>query len=157
MVKDAVSGSRLGMTKGVNIDDEDSELNLINRLIDIVREYDPDILCGYEVQSSSWGYVIERARVHFGRLFSVLCLLLEFDLCDQLSRMKSMSHGRFNRENDRWGFTHASAIRITGRHMMNIWRVMRGELNLTQYTLENITFHLLHRRSASWARLSGNF
>jgi DNA polymerase elongation subunit (family B) len=59
-----------------------------------------------------------------------------------------MSHGRFGRENDRWGFTQASAIRVTGRHMINIWRAMRGELNLTQYTLENVTFHLLHRRFA---------
>src|SRR5277367_5262376 len=73
-------------------------------------------------------------------------LILEFDLCDELSRMKSMSHGRFGKENDRWGFTQASAIRVTGRHMINIWRAMRGELKLTQYTLENVTFHLLHRR-----------
>ena len=57
-----------------------------------------------------------------------------------------MSHGRFGKENDRWGFTQASAIRVTGRHMINIWRAMRGELNLSQYTLENVTFHLLHRR-----------
>jgi DNA polymerase zeta len=67
-------------------------------------------------------------------------------MCDELSRMKSMSHGRFGRENDRWGFTQASAIRVTGRHMINVWRAMRGELNLSQYTLENVTFHLLHRR-----------
>ena len=76
----------------------------------------------------------------------VLSDFLEFDLCDELSRMKYMSHGRFGRENDRWGFTQASAIRVTGRHMINIWRAMRGEMNLTQYTLENVTFHLLHRR-----------
>ena len=63
-----------------------------------------------------------------------------------------MSHGRFGRENDRWGFTQASSIRVTGRHMINIWRAMRGELNLTQYTLENVAFHLLHRRS-HWSRL----
>src|SRR5271163_4020463 len=75
-----------------------------------------------------------------------IMLMLEFDLCHELSRMKSMSHGRFGRENDRWGFTQASAIRVTGRHMINIWRAMRGELKLTQYTLENVTFHLLHRR-----------
>jgi DNA polymerase zeta len=61
--------------------------------------------------------------------------------------MKSMSHGRFGRDNDRWGFTQASSIRVTGRHMINIWRAMRGELNLGQYTLENVAFHLLHRRS----------
>jgi len=43
-------------------------LDLITRLTDIVRRYDPDILAGYEVQSSSWGYVIERARLHYGTL-----------------------------------------------------------------------------------------
>jgi DNA polymerase elongation subunit (family B) len=94
--------------------------------------------------------------LHGGMLLNVLgCTLVssfyiltaaEFDLCDELSRMKSMSHGRFGRETDRWGFTQASAIRITGRHMINIWRAMRGELNLSQYTLENVAFHLLHRR-----------
>lgn len=50
----------------MNIDEEHSELDLINRLTDLVREFDPDILTGYEVQSASWGYVIERARVHYG-------------------------------------------------------------------------------------------
>lgn len=49
-----------------SIDEEDSELDIINRLVDVVRELDPDILTGYEVQSSSWGYVIERARMQFG-------------------------------------------------------------------------------------------
>jgi len=64
-----------------------------------------------------------------------------------------MSYGRFGRENDRWGFTQASMIRVTGRHMINIWRAMRGELNLTQYTLENVTFHLLHKRYRSYCHL----
>ena len=50
----------------VSIDEEDSELDLINRLTNIVRKFDPDVLAGYEVQSSSWGYVIERSRIHFG-------------------------------------------------------------------------------------------
>lgn len=51
---------------GCRVDVEDSELDLINRLVDVVREFDPDILTGYEVQSSSWGYIIERGRLHYG-------------------------------------------------------------------------------------------
>ena len=115
--------------------EEADELDLINRMIDIVREHDPDILTGFEVHNGSWGYLIERARVQY-----------EFSLCDELSRVKSQSHGRFGREADRWGFNQTSTIRVTGRHMINIWRAMRGELNLLQYTLENIVFHTLHRR-----------
>ncbi|RDW86204.1 DNA-directed DNA polymerase zeta catalytic subunit REV3 [Aspergillus mulundensis] len=114
---------------------EPTELDLINRLVDIVRLYDPDIITGYEVHNGSWGYVIERARKKY-----------DFDLCDELSRVKSQAHGRFGKEADKWGFNHASSIRVTGRHIINIWRAMRSEMTLLQYTMENVVFHLLHRR-----------
>lgn len=119
----------------VEVEEETSELDLITRMVDIVRYYDPDILTGYEVHGSSWGYIIERARCKY-----------DYNLCDEFSRMKSHSHGRFGKEDDRWGFNHTSTIRVTGRHMINIWRAMRGELNLLQYTLENVVFQLCHRR-----------
>ncbi|KAJ8112582.1 hypothetical protein OPT61_g5083 [Boeremia exigua] len=126
---------RISKQVSVEVEYEEDELDLINRIVDIVRQFDPDILTGYEVHNSSWGYLIERARMKF-----------EYNLCDEMSRMKSQSHGRFGKEADRWGFEHTSTIRVTGRHMINIWRAMRGELNLLQYTMENVVFHLLHRR-----------
>ncbi|KAL2860261.1 hypothetical protein BJX68DRAFT_81444 [Aspergillus pseudodeflectus] len=127
----------LKVSKALSIawEHEPTELDLINRLVDLVRLYDPDIITGYEVHNGSWGYVIERARNKY-----------EFDLCDELSRVKSQAHGRFGMEADKWGFNHTSSIRITGRHMVNIWRAMRSEMNLLQYTMENVVFHLLHRR-----------
>ncbi|THV49520.1 hypothetical protein BGAL_0191g00170 [Botrytis galanthina] len=123
---------------------ETSELDLLVRMVEIVREYDPDILTGFEVHGGSWGYLIERARTKY-----------DYDLCDEFSRMKNQSHGRFGKDNDKWGFDNTSTIRVTGRHMINIWRAMRAELNLLQYTLENVVFHLLHRRIPhySWADL----
>ncbi|KAF8419727.1 hypothetical protein EV426DRAFT_614503 [Tirmania nivea] len=120
---------------GVVVEEENSELDLITRLVDIVRDLDPDILTGYEIHNSSWGYIIERARCKY-----------EYNLTEEFSRMKYQSHGRFGKEADIWGFNTTAAIRITGRHLINIWRAMRGELNLTQYTMENIAFHMLHRR-----------
>ena len=120
---------------GVEVEEEISELDLINRMVDIVRGHDPDILAGYEVHGGSWGYIIERARCRY-----------DYNLCDEFSRMKSQSHGRFSKEDDRWGFNHTSTIRVTGRHMINVWRAMRGELNLLQYTMENVVFQLCHRR-----------
>ena len=119
----------------VDVQQETSELDLLLRLASIVREYDPDILTGYEVHNGSWGYLIERARVKY-----------DYNFCDEISRMRSQSHGRFGREADRWGFNQTSTIRVTGRHTINIWRAMRGELNLLQYTMENVVFHLLHQR-----------
>lgn len=126
---------RMQRQTGIAVQHEEDELDIINNIIDIVRLYDPDILTGYEVHNGSWGYLIERARLKY-----------EYNLCDELSRMKSQSHGRFGKDADRWGFTHTSTIRVTGRHMINIWRAMRGELNLLQYTMENVVFHLLHKR-----------
>lgn len=124
---------------------ESSELDLMVRLVELVRSNDPDVLTGYEVHGGSWGYLIERARAKY-----------EYNLCDEFSRMKTESHGRFGRENDRWGFNTTSTIRVTGRHMINIWRAMRGELNLLQYTMENVVWHLLHRRIPhySWRTLT---
>ena len=126
---------KISRQTAVEVEEETTELDLINRMIDIVRNHDPDILTGYEVHGGSWGYMIERARCKY-----------DYNLCDEFSRMKSQSHGRFGKENDKWGFNHTSTIRVTGRHMINIWRAMRAELNLLQYTMENVVFHILHRR-----------
>ncbi|EHK22518.1 uncharacterized protein TRIVIDRAFT_191274 [Trichoderma virens Gv29-8] len=124
---------------------ESSELDLLNRMVEIVRFYDPDILTGYEVHGGSWGYLIERGRLKY-----------DYDLCNEFSRMKAQSKGRFGKESDQWGFNTTSTIRVTGRHMINIWRAMRGEVNLLQYTMENVVWHLLHRRIPhySWKSLT---
>lgn len=126
---------RMRKASKVEVIEEESELDLLVRLVDVVKELDPDILTGYEVHGGSWGFLMERARLKY-----------DYNLCDELSRVKSQAHGRFGKQSDRWGFNTTSTIRVTGRHMINIWRAMRGELNLLQYTMENVAWHLLHRR-----------
>lgn len=42
-----------------------NELELINTVVDTVVELDPDILCGWEVQAASWGFLNDRGR-HYG-------------------------------------------------------------------------------------------
>ncbi|GAP92503.1 putative DNA polymerase zeta subunit [Rosellinia necatrix] len=125
--------------------EESSELNLMARIVEIVRTRDPDILAGFEVHGTSWGFLIERARVRY-----------DYDLSDEFSRIRSQSSGPSGKGTNKWGFNTTSAIRVTGRHMINIWRSMRGELNLVQYTMENIVWHLLHRRIPhySWSTLT---
>lgn len=140
VLSDSGISEKVSRGLGVEFGEEVTEIDLITRLVDIVRYHDPDILTGYEVHNSSWGYLIERARRKF-----------DYDLCDEFSRVISQSHGRFGKESDRWGFNHTSTIRVTGRHMINIWRAMRGELNLLQYTMENVVFHLLHQRTPHYS------
>lgn len=133
--EDGIIAEQMRRHTKVEIFEESSELDAMVRMVEIVRSHDPDVLTGYEVHGSSWGYLIERARLKY-----------DYNLCDEFSRMKSQSHGRFGKDADRWGFNTTSTIRVTGRHMINIWRAMRGELNLLQYTMENVVWHLLHRR-----------
>lgn len=143
--EDGSMAEKVSRQAAVEVHEETSELDLIIRMVEIVRAHDPDILTGYEVHGGSWGYLIERARLKY-----------DYNLCDEFSRMKAQSHGRFGKDNDKWGFNHTSTIRVTGRHMINIWRAMRSELNLLQYTMENVAFHLLHRRIPhfTWADLT---
>ncbi|KAL2121902.1 hypothetical protein VTJ04DRAFT_2357 [Mycothermus thermophilus] len=130
---------------GVEVAEETTELDVLIRMVEIVRTHDPDIVTGYEVHGTSWGYLVERAALKY-----------DYDLCAEFSRTKSDSAERMGRDADRWGFKTTSTLHITGRHVINIWRAMRGELNLLQYTMENVAWHLLHRRIPhySWRTLT---
>lgn len=122
---------RLSHTLNKHIEIFDDELKMITKLVTLVELFDPDILSGYEVNSMSWGYIVERLRDVFG-----INIMLD------LSRGSFKSNGKFG---DRWGYTHTSNIEISGRHMLNVWRPLRSELSLTSYSLENVTYHLLHK------------
>ncbi|KXN90017.1 DNA polymerase zeta catalytic subunit [Leucoagaricus sp. SymC.cos] len=112
------------------LDIVDTELDLINRISDIVGEFDPDILIGWEVQRASWGYLNFRARQY------------EFDLQDFLSRAPAQRTGG----DDRWGSQTASSLKVAGRHVLNAWRIMRSEQALTSYSLSSVAFHVLQQR-----------
>ncbi|EGG11103.1 uncharacterized protein MELLADRAFT_33498 [Melampsora larici-populina 98AG31] len=112
----------------------DTEIELMNLLIDKVRDWDPEVLTGFELESWSWGYVMGRGRE------------LDFDVVHEFGRVKHESHGRFAGKDDKWGYTHGSSIRVSGRHVLSIWRIIRSELAVTQYTFENLVFHILRKR-----------
>ncbi|KAJ3064303.1 DNA polymerase zeta, partial [Rhizoclosmatium hyalinum] len=50
---------------GYVVQEVETELELYECLLLKVREFDPDILLGYEVHLSSWGYLIERAKLRY--------------------------------------------------------------------------------------------
>lgn len=47
----------------VKVDYVSNELCLIEKFIEILVEHDPDIITGYEIETSSWGYLISRAEL----------------------------------------------------------------------------------------------
>jgi DNA polymerase zeta len=67
MVKDAkLDHRRIGPFNTVKIEYFDGELDLINEVVNRVQEWDPDVLAGWEVHASSWGYLVDRAGAEFG-------------------------------------------------------------------------------------------
>lgn len=123
--------------ESVNIEVFADERAMVDRLVFLVRAFDPDILCGYEINALSWGYLVERFRSAY-----------DINLLPCFSRGTVKSNGKFG---DRWGYTHTSAIKINGRHLLNVWRTMRSSVNLTSYALENVVYHLLHQTMAKFS------
>ncbi|KAK9458983.1 uncharacterized protein V1516DRAFT_681707 [Lipomyces oligophaga] len=127
---------KLQRVYGSKIQLHSSELELVNSLVHLVRTLDPDILVGFEIQSSSWGYLIERANMEF-----------DYDLSEELSRIREINNNTLKRRpDDKWGTRKATSINIPGRHVLNIWRLLRGSVSLLQYSLQNCAFQLLKRR-----------
>lgn len=112
----------------------DTEVELVNAFIELVRELDPDCVLSFEMQNSSIGYLEERTKSTFG-----------FSAEAELGRTIASSKDEPG-YNDRWGETHATSVKIIGRHVLNLWRIMRSEMNLLQYTLENVCYHQLKLR-----------
>ncbi|KAI0068183.1 hypothetical protein BV25DRAFT_1793280 [Artomyces pyxidatus] len=124
--------------RGFSFEVVDDELDLLNKVVDTVLDLDPDIVAGWEIQGSSWGYLSARGR-HFG-----------FDISEQMSR----APGRTLGGNDQWGLRTTSTFHVVGRHVLNVWRIMRVEQSLNMYTFENTVFHLLHRRVPKYTPLT---
>ncbi|NWJ04997.1 REV3L polymerase, partial [Crypturellus undulatus] len=126
--------TRSGVT-GLEVSYATDERTLFQEVVNIVKRYDPDILLGYEVQMHSWGYLLQRAAA------------LNVDLCQMISRVPDdKKENRFAAELDEYGSDTMSEINIVGRIVLNIWRMMRNEVDLMNYTFENVGFHVLHQR-----------
>ena len=135
-VKDDLSSSKYGLID-IEIHIVESEILALQLLIELVRRCDPDILTGYEIQNSSWGYLMKRAKLQY-----------DINYAEHLSRIiPKHSRALHEKENDAWGTMKHSSIHIPGRIVLNVWRLIRKSMNVTSYTLENSVFHVLHERT----------
>ncbi|XP_076872790.1 DNA polymerase zeta catalytic subunit [Brachyhypopomus gauderio] len=120
---------------GLQVSYVTEEKELFEDVCNIMKKYDPDILVGYEVQMRSWGYLLQRAGA------------LDVDLCQQLSRVPGDGkENRFTADKDEYGAETMTEIHIVGRITINLWRIMKTEAALNNYSFENVAFHLLHQR-----------
>ncbi|EMD42049.1 hypothetical protein CERSUDRAFT_90650 [Gelatoporia subvermispora B] len=118
--------------RNLSLDVVSSELDLLNTTIDIVRALDPDIVTGWQIQTASWGYLNARAQTY------------GYEIGEQISRAPGRPAGGGT---DQWGARTTSTFKVTGRHVLNTWRIVRSENSFTSYTFENAVFQILHKRT----------
>ncbi|KIY66264.1 hypothetical protein CYLTODRAFT_423607 [Cylindrobasidium torrendii FP15055 ss-10] len=122
--------------KDFRIEAVESELDLLNAVIDTVLELDPDILVGWNVQTASWSYLTARAD---GRN-------LNFSELVARATMETNKKGAVQ-----WEKRKASTFHAAGRQILNVWRIIRSEVNLNIYTFENCVFHILRTRTPKYS------
>ncbi|KAK0448381.1 uncharacterized protein EV420DRAFT_1751017 [Desarmillaria tabescens] len=118
------------------IEKVDSELDLINAVIDTVLDLDPDIVVGWDVQLFSWGYFSARAAVY------------GLEVSELISRATLPGRRSGSLQ---WDTRKTSTFKAAGRHVLNVWRVMRSEQNLSSYTFENVVFNVLRQRTPHYS------
>lgn len=122
----------------------DTEIDLLQELVSLVRKWDPDIFAGYEIETASWGYVIQRGQ------FVGLSLIPLLSRVPSQKPDKNLNNGSQEefQPNAAYGVEYESHIKLHGRILLDVWRLLRGEIALTSYSFENIMYHVLHRRYA---------
>ncbi|GAB2211577.1 hypothetical protein Drorol1_Dr00024896 [Drosera rotundifolia] len=134
------------------------EQDLINQFVKLICSFDPDIIMGWDVQGGSLGFLAERSSI-LG-----VCLLKKISRTPSVMKIAE----RIDRGNedvmdseqlvanpdvhlaplieDEWGRTHASGVHVGGRIVLNVWRLVRGEVKLNMYTLEAVVEAVLRRK-----------
>ncbi|CAL8086496.1 unnamed protein product [Orchesella dallaii] len=131
IVEDSID-SGLDVEESQSVKTYANEIAMFEDFINLVRFWDPDILVGFEVEKTSFGYLIQRGT-QLGK-----------DMAQELSRLvpldKKGKEKQYFRAKEEWNGT------INGRIVLNLWRLLRHEITVQSYTFENAAYHILRRR-----------
>lgn len=128
----------------VKITEASDEVHLMMLLIDIMRELDPEIILGFEIEMASWSYLVDRSQKLNVNISSALSRLLESDI--------KPAQNQFEAKKDNFDLDHSFRanpifhLKVPGRIVLNFWRILRREVTLNNYSYENCHFHILHER-----------
>ncbi|KAG0258762.1 DNA polymerase zeta [Mortierella polycephala] len=125
--------------KGYDIHVAEDENAMMNTVIEYVLELDPDILAGFEVHNLSWGYLVDRYQVLFSLDMSKLLSRIRPSKAPVLSKSAIEARDTYNTK-------HHAGLKFAGRHLFNVWRLIRKEVALTNYGFCNVVFHVLQQR-----------
>ncbi|KAF9973811.1 DNA polymerase zeta [Actinomortierella ambigua] len=121
-----------------------NEKDMIDEAIRLVRDLDPDILVGYEIHNSSWGYLTDRYQALAGADLSKMVSRIYYHTTPMLTKRALEERNSYNSKK-------TSGLKIIGRHLFNVWRLIRSEVALTNYGFSNVVFNLLQQRIPSYS------
>ncbi|KAJ8772040.1 hypothetical protein K2173_027217 [Erythroxylum novogranatense] len=138
------------------------EKELFDHFITVVGSLDPDIIVGWDIQGGSLGFLAERAgHLGIGLLNDISRIPMKSNRgptkektsnMDTILQENLVADPAFSEDaivEDEWGRTHASGIHVGGRIILNVWRLMRGEVKLNMYTVEAVGEAVLRRKIPS--------
>ena len=143
------------------------EIELLRKCINIIKQYDPDIICGFEPESLSIGYILKRGEFLGIPMFKLLNRLNNTKLNNLFSEdyirnkvlTNSKRNSNFNFESEpryyedykkltKFRMKYGNMIKIKGRVIIDVWRKMSEEIKSNDYSLENIVYLALNIREA---------
>jgi DNA polymerase elongation subunit (family B) len=111
----------------------DREADLLDRWAMFVREADPDIITGYNINNFDLPYLINRARHLCVRNFPYLGRVANTKSEIKETMIQSKQMGR--REN--------KTINVEGRVLFDLLLILVRDYKLRSYTLNSVSFHFL--------------
>lgn len=119
-----------GLNKKHKIVFVENEKLLFEEVLNLIAKWDPDILCGYEIELQSWGFLFQRGFV------------LDMNMASKISRVPFEEKADWKRASQEIN----KDIKLIGRITLDVWRLLRHEIALTSYTFESVMYHIMHER-----------
>ncbi|GMY18883.1 DNA polymerase zeta catalytic subunit-like [Fagus crenata] len=142
------------------------EKYLFSHFMKIVCSSDSNIIMGWDIQGGSLGFLAERAsHLGIGLLNNISRTPSEIKIAagdldiPEKGNFDNLIPEQSNTDlviledaiiEDEWGRTHASGVHVGGRIVLNIWRLMRGEVKLNMYTIEAVAEAVLRQKIPSF-------
>ena len=130
------------------------EYSMLSKFSEQLCYIDPDYLLGYDLQKYSIGYLIDRYAV-------IACIGSSCNFCPglkssgrisksreeyRLSLSRFLSSDSIRSNGDHCSDSYGAGVSIDGRILLNLWRLMKNDVNLMSYTFENLVFSILKKR-----------
>ena len=112
---------------GDGIESFDDETGMLNRFFEIVRDYDPDVILGYNSNEFDFPYITKRVEV-----------------LEAQGKQLHANIGRDNRAVFCRKIGNTTRVNVAGRIVADVLPLVRRDYSIKQYTLKNVAQTLLN-------------